>query len=602
MANKEHYESLPEPPSRGSEGVAERFKPRTSVKYLESLEDLINNLHVHLLSIQSEEEEMRRSYTAKMAKFKPLNKDDKQVMDQFEVDLDKIKERREGYRATLYKAHKERRKLLESMQLHRLEEQRIKRDLDSLAFLNTEGPKRSTRWDLWSILFFVAEILTIIVFVVVTDFSSNVNPEKNVGPEFRIADYWSYAVYIMLFLFAGVGLLNTVMRKYAFSGFGFSILNIGFAIQWAILFRHLWLNVADHHNDFIELDITITTLIDALYTAFAVLIVFAASMGRMNPLQLTFVTFGAVFWYELNYYVSIMLLDAVDSVGPITVHMFGAVFGLALTFVTTLPILPGVISAEPFKKQKLPTYNSNSFSFIGTLLLFALFPALNTALIPGSAQFRVAINTMISLSFSAVFTFITSRALNGGKYDMRHLQHAAIAGGIASAGAVGLVVTPGGAAVIGAVAGAVSTIGFAVIDPLAAKYVGLVDEGGVLSGHFIPGLIGAVAGTVAIAVETTDDDHIFGNDIKALFKEEEDQAGHQTAAIFITFGIALLGGLLTGLFVWVVDWGARKLLPGRVAKKQFYSDATNWIIPADYDSSLRDREELGDEVELRVLS
>ena len=58
---------------------------------------------------------------------------------------------------------------------------------------------------------------------------------------------------------------------------------------------------------------------------------------------------------------------------------------------------------------------------------------------------RAFLNTVISLSSCTVSTFIFSKMLNKGKFDMVHIQNATLAGGVAVGAAPDLYIHPSGA-------------------------------------------------------------------------------------------------------------------------------------------------------------
>jgi len=356
---------------------------------------------------------------------------------------------------------------------------------------------------------------------------------------------------------------------------------------WTILWRIFWDNI-NNNNGWARGDITIYVLINAFYGATAVLISIGAVLGRVTPMGLMFIAFCNSFWYNANYYLCILLIDAVDYAGPSTIHTFGGAFGVACGIFMMLPgkllSRSHIDHSKAFRRDRLPSYHSNSFAFIGTLIIFVTFPSFNAAFAPDLAQFRVAINTIVAIVTSVVFAFLCSRTFWAGKFHMLDCQHASLAGGIAIAAATAQGTSPGGAMVVGAAAGILSAVGYAFITPLSERRFGVVDEAGVFSGHLMPGLLGGIAGILTTAIVTHDND-VYGQNPNYLYPHGETQAGHQAACTFISLGIGLGGGLLTGLAAWTIEWALTKLSPS-MKLVSYYSDEPFWLVPNDFEKTI----------------
>lgn len=100
---------------------------------------------------------------------------------------------------------------------------------------------------------------------------------------------------------------------------------------------------------------------------------------------------------------------------------------------------------------------------MGTLFLFIYWPSFNGALAQGVAQQRVVINTILSISASALTSsFIASTFL--GKFDMEVMLHSTLAGGVAIGTACNLLTQSVYPLIIGAVAGIISALGYLKIN------------------------------------------------------------------------------------------------------------------------------------------
>ena len=244
----------------------------------------------------------------------------------------------------------------------------------------------------------------------------------------------------------------------------------------------------DSAHGFSKIKLGIVDLIKADFAAGAVLISFGAVLGKTTPLQLLAVVFLELIFYGINEAIGAGRLAAVDMGGSIFVHTFGAYFGLALSWVISRP--------QKDKSHKNgSSKNSDMFAMIGTLFLWMFWPSFNGALATEDQQYRVVINTVISLSASCVVAFIAVTFLSkDAKFDMVSIQNATLAGGVAVGSSSDLVIQPSGALIIGFVAGLVSVIGYEKIQPFLEKFCGLDDTCGVHNLHGLPGIIGAIGG------------------------------------------------------------------------------------------------------------
>jgi hypothetical protein len=96
---------------------------------------------------------------------------------------------------------------------------------------------------------------------------------------------------------------------------------------------------------------------------------------------------------------------------------------------------------------------------------------------------------------------------------------------------------------------------------------------------FTAGIIAAI--TSIIATATSDG---------AQYPRGSDQPGFQTAALFVTLGMAVAGGVISGFLMWA----ATKLI--RIDPGNFFNDRLFWNYPSDYENVVRGG---GDDVEMR---
>jgi len=245
--------------------------------------------------------------------------------------------------------------------------------------------------------------------------------------------------------------------------------------------------------------------------------------------------------------------------------------------------------ARDSKKTGGPTtsnYQSDLFAMIGTLFLFIFWPSFNGALARNFQQHRVIINTVLSISASAIGGFIASHAVFG-KFDMVHIQNATLAGGVAVGSSADLVIQPFGSILVGSLAGVLSVLGYVYLSPFLAKRFNLQDTAGVNNLHALPGLLGGFVGAISSSTATSTVaygqpiDVIFIGRGAPLFRTAGTQGWFQLAAVFVTLGIALTSGYLTGWILPLITKG-----PGRP-----YHDKEDWELPADVEKEKDDYSE-----------
>jgi len=273
-------------------------------------------------------------------------------------------------------------------------------------------------------------------------------------------------------------------------------------------------------------------------------------------------------FYWINLYVTIFLLKAIDVGGGMVIHTFGAYFGLAVCWFLTS-------HQTRTHKDNTSSYNSDIFSLAGTLFLWIMWPSFNAAVArPGLGQVRAVVNTFLCLTSSTMATFILSRFISDNKFDIVHIQNSTLAGGVAMGVAADLFVSPLGAIICGFLVGCISVVGYKHITPYLSHKFNIQDICGINNLHGMPGICSCIIGifvTLAAKKET------YGDEYSSYFPRGESQAGYQTAGLFITIGIAIIGGSFTGLLM------ARGWKISGLIKDDFFNDRTFWHLPSDYE-------------------
>jgi ammonium transporter Rh len=162
-------------------------------------------------------------------------------------------------------------------------------------------------------------------------------------------------------------------------------------------------------------------------------------------------------------------------------------------------------------------------------------------------------NTILSLTGSCLATFIVS-GLVRDKFSMDDILNATLAGGVAIGAPSGVVANAGIALLIGLIAGSISTLGYVRLQEILYNNIGLHDTCGVNNLHGIPGLLGGFISAMVVASYQTypglDSNYIKYLNFTPNGRTFSGQAGIQVACTFISFGIAIVTGIITGVILY----------------------------------------------------
>jgi len=158
-------------------------------------------------------------------------------------------------------------------------------------------------------------------------------------------------------------------------------------------------------------------------------------------------------------------------------------------------------------------------------------------------------------------------------------------------------VTPFGAIICGFLISIVSVLGYRYLTPFLSKKMNIQDICGVNNLHGMPGIGSCIVG-IFVSLGATREK--YGSEYDALFPKGPEQAGYQAAGLFITLGVAIVGGCFTGLLM------ARGWRIAGIVSSDFYNDRTFWTNPSDYESIIdkvqeeeKDYEAKDDEYEMK---
>mmetsp|Transcript_16462 Transcript_16462/g.24020 ORF Transcript_16462/g.24020 Transcript_16462/m.24020 type:complete len:515 (+) Transcript_16462:14-1558(+) len=359
-----------------------------------------------------------------------------------------------------------------------------------------------------------------------------------------------YSIFrdIMVMLLLGFGYLMTFLEKYGLSAVGLTMLVTVLNMECNLLIE----GGLTH-----DLSISLKSIINAEFSAAALLISFGALIGRATPLQMVLIAVCEALFYTLNkVYVVFGSLQAEDVGGTITIHMFGAFFGLA-----------AACALGPQRKESVSNNSasrvSDVFSLVGTTLLWVYWPSFVGATETGVAanEMRCLENTIMALIGSTGAAFYLSQLLNGGKFDAVHIQNSTLAGGVAIGATARLAMGPGMAFIVGLAAGLVSVLGYFYSSPFLEKKFGIYDTCGVGNLHGYPSVFGGLLSILLVYLYPNPDllQHAVGM-----------QSLVQLGAVTATIISASVTGYLTGIVVLAIN-------PSYFASVPDYEDMVWWL-------------------------
>ncbi|CAI9543511.1 unnamed protein product [Staurois parvus] len=365
--------------------------------------------------------------------------------------------------------------------------------------------------------------------------------------------YYRYPSFqdVHTMIFIGFGFLMTFLKRYGFSSVAFNFLIAAFGLQWSTLIQGFFHGFHDG-----KIHVGIESMINADFCTGAVLISFGAVLGKTSPFQLIVMTLFEVTLFGINEFIILNIVEAKDAGGSMTIHTFGAYFGLVVSRVLYRPHL------DKSRHREGSMYHSDLFAMIGTIYLWMFWPSFNSAVTAhGDDQHRTVLNTYYSLAACTLATFAFSSLLNGeGKLDMVHIQNAALAGGVAVGTSAEMMLTPFGAMISGSLAGIVSVLGYKYLTPILDSKLKIQDTCGVHNLHGMPGVLGAMIGSIVAFTATAD---VYGGGMDDVFpliaegsRTAHSQALYQSLALMVALAFALVGGLIVGFILRLPFFGS----------------------------------------------
>ncbi|XP_053309355.1 ammonium transporter Rh type A-like [Spea bombifrons] len=363
---------------------------------------------------------------------------------------------------------------------------------------------------------------------------------------------------VNVMLFVGLGLMLSFLKFYGFGGMAFNFLIANFSVQWSLVVQGFFYHYGDG-----KISLGLENVLNAEFAAVTAMISAGAILGRASPVQLLLLCLLEIPLFVINDWLMNEYFHVMDVGGTVAIHIFSCYFGLGVSRILYRPELK---LGHP---KDTTSANSDLLSLLGTLFLWIFWPSFNSVLAKaGDAQHRAVLNTFLALSSSALTTFTLSSLLNkNGRISLVHLQNASLAGGVAVGITADMMMTPPGAFGLGCLAAISCVLGFQYLSPFLAKRLKVQDQCGIHNLHGLPAIVGTLCSIIIILfspAETSGTDlhdmtyqnnglehrntilEVLGNGGAPGARH---RALHQAAALGVTFGISLLGGYITGLFL-----------------------------------------------------
>ena len=391
-------------------------------------------------------------------------------------------------------------------------------------------------------VFAVCLILTEIVVVVFYGIFVRVKPHEILDNN---QTYYPMYQDVNVMMLVGFGFLMTFIKRHSWSALSYTFFINAVVVQLYILLSAFWERV--FHGDWgSKIEVLEQSFTGASYSVAAILIAFGAVLGKVGPLELFIMSLFGIIGYTLNESLVYSVIGINDAGGSTAIHTYGAYFGLTVS----------LIISKVLKPQKIAegSYVNSTFAMIGTLFLWMFWPSFNAGYFPenGFQRSLIVSNTIIALTGSCLSTFAFSTLLRD-KFSMEDILNATLAGGVAIGAPSGVVQNPGLSLFIGLLAGAISTAGFCKLSGFLFEKIGLHDTCGVHNLHGIPGLLGGIISGIVIGGYSRGSGIFDGYQdyLDPLSKNRSfyQQGGAQVAATFISMGIGIGVGILTGFIL-----------------------------------------------------
>ncbi|XP_007423433.1 blood group Rh(CE) polypeptide [Python bivittatus] len=358
--------------------------------------------------------------------------------------------------------------------------------------------------------------------------------------------------HVNLMVILGFAFFLAFLKRYGFSGTGFSLLLAALGVQWAVVVEGFLF-----HFSAGKIKISLQSILTAIMSIITVLISAGAMLGKVNLMQLIWMALVEVTVFAVNRWVAVNILQIQSHVSVMHAHLFGAYFGLMVSWM----LHHSSLSQKAEKERSRPV--SNMFAVLGTLFLWIFWPSFNSVLIKEEEKKWTAIyNTYFVMATSVIAAFSFSAATNkNGKLSMAHIQNATLAGGVALSFSASIIQQPWIAMALGLAAGMISVLGMACLQKHLDPALKIHDTCGVHYTFGLPSLLGGIIHIIVILTNHSNNLSVFG--YSALI---------EVGALSLSLVISLFSGFITGLILTCKLWKAPPVT-------KYFDDQAYWEFP-----------------------
>ncbi|NP_999543.1 blood group Rh(CE) polypeptide [Sus scrofa] len=397
------------------------------------------------------------------------------------------------------------------------------------------------------------EVILFLVFFFFTSYDTSSKAQK----EF-LGTYQGFQDVVIIAAL-GLGFLNTSLRRHCWSSVAFNLFLLALGVQLTLLLDGFLSPTFSR-----KMSINLTSIQRATVSATSVLISAGAILGKVNLVQLVFMTVIEVTAFSTTRMVAKRFLNVDNHVNMMYIHVFAAYFGLTVSC-----CLPRPLPTRGKEKDQTAT-SPSLFAMLGTLFLWMFWPSFNSALLDIPDERKKAIfNTYYALAVSAVTAISMSALIHPkGKINMTHIHNAVLAGGVAMGIPCYLIHSPWLAMVLGFIAGLISIGGAKILlmclqhKPDVFGICNIYDTYGVHYTFGLPGLLGGITDIVLKALQ------VKWTEVSMIGYQILTDLG--VLSFVIVMGVAF--GLLTG-FLLNLNWWK----PPSVTN--YFNDQTFWKFP-----------------------
>jgi len=282
--------------------------------------------------------------------------------------------------------------------------------------------------------------------------------------------------------------------------------------------------------------------------AITIVIAIGCFLGKLKMWQYLLVgllfapVFALVEWFMFDAIAELFGVIANDAGGSILVHMCAAYFGLGVAI--------ALREKRAFNEPMYTTTHSVSFVWLAAMLLWVLWPAFVTALLPMDMVFWGMMVCYMGGIGSVISAWIVCTVIQK-KVNPLIYTYAMLAGPVAI-GAPLVLIGPWAAILVGIIAGAVSALSFIYLHPWLCAKLKALDVMGVHNLHGVAGWVGAIASVIVLAAVHT-----------------MDEALTNLLAAVIVFAMTLVLGIAVGFIL--------KLTRGSYPDENMFSDDVDFI-------------------------